>query len=77
MKEKRSPESICFQSSCEAVVRQDYKEAWSLLEQGLKEALRRFADQQDVVQLIAPTAHPGPPPPSYTIGARAHPSARC
>ena len=53
MKEKRSPESICFQSSCEAVVRQDYKEAWSLLEQGLKEARRRFADQQDVVQLIA------------------------
>jgi hypothetical protein len=53
MKEERSPESVFFQSSCEAVLRQDYKEAFSLLEKGLKEARNRFANQQDVVQLIA------------------------
>jgi len=51
MNKERSPESRFFQSSCEAVLRQDYKEAFSLLEKGLKEArnIRMLAEEDDVL----------------------------
>ena len=52
MKQQRR-ESIFFQRACEAIANEDQRGAFTLLKTGLAKASETFADQVDVLELIA------------------------